>query len=492
MFTPSSGTPITIADNSGSIVGSLATFNPTDWINVTSMVVSYAGASGWCVGLDNILFSISNTAPVLAGVDNTSAYTEGGSAVTLDGNATVNDTEFDALNGASGNYSGASLSLIRNGGANANDTFAISTGGNLTVAGGPNGGGTITAVAEDNDSADSSSAIQATITVNAVNDAPVLDNTKTPVLGAINEDAGAPSGAVGTLISSLVDIVGALSNVTDSDATPSTGIAITASNATNGSWRYSTNNGTSWNILGSPSGSASRLLAADANTRIYFQPNANFNGTVSSAITFRAWDTTSGSNGGTTDTDTNGNAMAFSTATDTANITVNAVNDDPVIASLPTDIIVTEDTASNVDLSAVTLSDVDSGANSITLTIVAGAGTLTASTGGSVTVGGSGTGTLTLNGTVANIDTFLNTAANIKYTGASNTKGDNVTTLILTANDSGNTGSGGGTNVALGTVNVDITNVNDNPTDISITNLTIQANSGNAVVGDLSTTDPDN
>ena len=37
-------------------------------------------------------------------------------------------------------------------------------------------------------------------------------------------------------------------------------------------------------------------LAADA--RLYFQPSADFNGTISDAITFRAWDQTSGTNGG--------------------------------------------------------------------------------------------------------------------------------------------------------------------------------------------------
>ena len=39
------------------------------------------------------------------------------------------------------------------------------------------------------------------------------------------------------------------------------------------------------------------LLAADADTRLYFQPNANFNGT--SSITFRAWDQTDGNAEGT-------------------------------------------------------------------------------------------------------------------------------------------------------------------------------------------------
>ena len=58
-----------------------------------------------------------------------------------------------------------------------------------------------------------------------------------------------------------------------------------------------TNGGTTWNALGAVAGNSARLLAADANTRLYFQPNANYNGTLASAITFRAWDQTSGSNG---------------------------------------------------------------------------------------------------------------------------------------------------------------------------------------------------
>ena len=169
-----------------------------------------------------------------------------------------------------------------------------------------------------------------------VNDAPVLDATKTPVLATINEDAGAPVGAVGTLVSSLVDFAspaGQVDNVTDADSGALLGIAVTAADATNGAWWYSTNNGASWNALGVPSAANSRLLSADANTRIYFQPNANFNGTVASAITFRAWDQTTGSNGALASTAANGGATAFSATTDAAAITVNAVNDPPVLAT---------------------------------------------------------------------------------------------------------------------------------------------------------------
>ncbi|TDN96663.1 cadherin-like domain-containing protein [Sunxiuqinia elliptica] len=229
---------------------------------------------------------------------------------------------------------------------------------------------------------------------------------------------------------------------------------------------------------GSASFTASGTLAVintalDAAT---FTPTPNLNGTNAGVISFYANDGTENSN----------------TASVSFNIT--AVNDDPTISGLPTDITVSEDVASNVDLSAATLSDVDAGANNIVLTIAASTGTLTASSGGPVTIGGSGTGTLSLTGAVANIDTYLNTASNIKYTSASNVNGNNAATLTLTANDGGNTGSGGGTNVTLGTVNVDITAVNDTPI-ISVNNaLSLNEGATGTITSasHLSATDVDN
>ena len=103
---------------------------------------------------------------------------------------------------------------------------------------------------------------------------------------------------MGTLVSGLVDFAvpaGQVDNVTDVDSGALLGIAVTAADTTNGAWWYSTNNGASWNVLGAVASNNARLLAADANTRLYFQPNANYNGTLASAITFRAWDQTSGS-----------------------------------------------------------------------------------------------------------------------------------------------------------------------------------------------------
>ena len=162
------------------------------------------------------------------------------------------------------------------------------------------------------------------LNVISINAAPTLDNTKSPTLALQNEDAGAPSGAVGTLVSSLVDFaspIGQVDNVTDPDAGALLGIAVTATDTTQGTWWYSTNNGTNWNLIGAVADNNALLLAADATTRLYLQSNANYSGSLASAITFRAWDQTSGTAASTanTSTVTNTTLDQFSTAAYTNN-----------------------------------------------------------------------------------------------------------------------------------------------------------------------------
>src|SRR5262245_63264021 len=93
----------------------------------------------------------------------------------------------------------------------------------------------------------------------------------------------------GTLISAIVASAGG-DRITDVDGGAVEGLAVIAADTANGTWQYSTNGGTSWISLGNVSGTSARLLAADAQTRIRFVPNLNFNGSIASAITFRAWD----------------------------------------------------------------------------------------------------------------------------------------------------------------------------------------------------------
>ncbi|EMI57701.1 LamG-like jellyroll fold domain-containing protein, partial [Rhodopirellula sallentina] len=198
---------------------------------------------------------------------------------------------------------------------------------------GTSGDRTLTVIPQDALSANASPGGVSTISVTSVNDAPVLDNSADLSLTTQSEDAGAPVGAVGTVITDLVSIGG---NVTDVDDSPQTGIAITAADASYGTWWYTTDGGTNWNTLGSVSDSSARVLNANSNTRIYFESNADFHGTISDAITFRAWDRTTGSNGSLQDASTNGGTTAFSSETENADLDVTSVNDAPVLSNTST------------------------------------------------------------------------------------------------------------------------------------------------------------
>jgi Ca2+-binding RTX toxin-like protein len=294
-----------------------------------------------------------------------------------------------------------------------------------------------------------------------------LNATATPVLTGVNEDAGGPSGAVGTLVSSLVNLSppsGGLDNVTDADSGAVTGIALTGTSNTNGTWFYSTDNGAHWNAVGTVSNSQSLLLAADADTRLYFQPNSNFNGDVTNAITFRAWDQTTGSSGSMVDTSANGGTTAFSSTTDTANINVAPVNDAPVNTVPAGPISTNEDTAKFIN--GLSISDLDAGSSPVTVTLSVGHGVLAATSGGGVTVGGSGTASITLTGTMSSINTFLAGATAVAYTpGLDYTGAD---TLTMVTNDNGNTGSGGSLS-DTDTVAITVSPINDAPNAVNDT-----------------------
>lgn len=572
--------------------------------------------------VSNVTVPSSNGAPALGGTPADANITED-TATAIDlSSYNVSDADGDTvtltLGVSAGTIAGAAGTGITVGnsgtasmtlqGTVANLNTYLNDTSKVTFSPAANSTSAVTLTVTPNDGTVNGTADTVTINITAANDAPVLNAASSPTLTGISEDAGDDDGSgadgdddatnnannAGTSVATMV-VDG---SITDVDGGAVEAIAVTAVDNTNGVWQYSTDNGSNWNNFSGTTGSSVNIastarlldgtLSGASTHKIRFVPDANYNG--SATITSRAWDKTSGSAGATADTGTNGGATAFSTATDTASIAVSAVNDlpvmggtpgdatitedtataidlsaysisdvegsnitltlgvnagtiattdgngttagvtisnsgtasmtlagtaanlntylndntkvrytpvanattaatltvtpndgtgngtadtvtinitavndDPAIASLPASVTVSEDTLSDFDISAATFSDVDSGANSISLVLTAGAGTFTASSGGSVTVSGSGTGTLTLSGTAANIDTFLNTASNVRYTTASNAAGSPATTVTVTANDGGNTGTGGGTNVTLGTINVNVTAVNDVP-----------------------------
>lgn len=147
---------------------------------------------------------------------------------------------------------------------------------------------------------------------------------------------------------------------------------------------------------------------------------------------------------------TNGGNIVF-------DFTSSAGNTNPDVTGLPATRSFTEDTQASFDISASAFSDAES--PNITVTLTASAGTFGLAASGSVTLGGNGTGTITIAGTPANVNTYLDTPSNVTYTPASNANGSPAATVAVTAND----GEGSG-NVALGTINVNVTAVNDAPT----------------------------
>jgi hypothetical protein len=89
------------------------------------------------LGTYNLIAAAANTAPsfgnTLAG---TVAYTEAANPVRLDNAVQIADVQLTALNGGRGDYTGASLTITRQGGANADDLLGISSGASFTVNGG--------------------------------------------------------------------------------------------------------------------------------------------------------------------------------------------------------------------------------------------------------------------------------------------------------------------------------------------------------------------
>jgi len=273
--------------------------------------------------IQKLTFTVSNVAD---GADEILAV-DGSMFGLTDGNS-VSGTAFKDLDvsvGVSG--STATVDVTKSGGFSAataddvvnnlsygnfsNDPGTADRGFTLTEivdAGGTSNGGDDTA----------SLSASSTVSVTATNDAPSLASAAN--LPVVNEDAPAPSGSGdGTAVSSIV-------SGSDAEGDP-LGAALTSLDTANGTWHYNTGSG--WNPVGSVSASNALLLADD--DRLAFEPDADWNGTVSNAVTVRAWDQTSGSAANKVDTTTNGGTTAYSTGTDTADITVDAVNDAPLL-----------------------------------------------------------------------------------------------------------------------------------------------------------------
>src|SRR5690606_37220626 len=128
------------------------------------------------------------------------------------------------------------------------------------------------------------------------------------------------------------------------------------------------------------------------------------------------------------------------------------------------DITVREDaTEDALDISSATIMDVDAGVGQVSLTLDATGGIFDIAAGTGISITGHLTGKLTLTGNLIDLNNYINVPSNIYFRSDHNLSGDNAALVEVSINDNGNTGSGGANNVVVGTINIDITPVNDAP-----------------------------
>ena len=168
----------------------------------------------------------------------------------------------------------------------------------------------------------------ATIYINAVNDAPVLDSSGDMILPPINEDdVNSGGNSVNGIIESAEQQ--GEDRITDVDADALEGMAVIEAVSTNGVWQYSLTAGATWLPFPAVSNTAAILL--NEMSRIRFVPAPGYSGSAS--FVFRAWDQSAGRENGQTDVDVsiNGGVTPFSAQSETVVIEVLPVDDLPLV-----------------------------------------------------------------------------------------------------------------------------------------------------------------
>jgi hypothetical protein len=342
------------------------------------------------------------------------------------------------------------------------------------------------------------SAVTVTATVTGVNDAPTTSGSGAQTLTAVAEDVATASNTGGT-VSDLFggrfsDATDNQSGVTGGASTVGSfgGIAIVgnAATATQGTWEYSTDSGSTWTAVStSVSDSAAVLLPTTATLR--FNPALNFNGTPGSLST-RLSDASVNVSASSNLSGLVGGTQHWSAGTVALGTSVTAVNDAPV-NTVPGAQSVAEDT--DLSITGLSVADVDAASGTVTVTLSVNHGTVTvlSNIAGGLTSGGiatNGTASVVLSGTLTAINATLAGSNAVVYRGTANYNGSD--TLTMLTSDGGNTGSDPGltgtssTEIDSDTVAITVTAVNDAPvntvpaaqtvaedTNLSITGLSV-------------------
>jgi hypothetical protein len=374
-------------------------------------------------------------APSVTTSGGTTSFIEG-SPIVIDAGVTVSDTDSTTLSSGkvaiTGGYQSAEdvLAFINDGSTMGDVAVASNTGGVLTLT---SIGATATTLAEwqaalravtysnssdapkttdrtiafsVSDGTDLSPEFYQTVSVTAVNDAPVLANIEGTTLSYTENDAA--TSITSTLTLSDVDnanLAGATVQITGNYASGGDVLGFVTIGSISGS--YDSGTGTLTLIGTDTVANYQAALRTVTYSNTSSAPSLR-NRTVSFQV-----DDGSGAN--------NLSNVA------TRNISVTAVNNAPTV-SVPANFTVTEDSTGNLTYTGSPFADVDS--PSLTVTLSLADGTITGNTGSGITVGGTATAR-TFAGTISDLNSYFTTAGKITYQGtANNTENRTLTTEV--------------------------------------------------------------
>jgi hypothetical protein len=327
-------------------------------------------------------------------------------------------------------------------------------------------------------SAFSSGSATVSIAVSDLNDAPTVTSGSTVTLTGTDE----VTTSSGTVVSTMLTSAG----YGDVDSGASSGIAITGLTG-NGTWQYSTD-GTTWKAISSASSGAAVLLGASSQVR--YVPDGD-NGETAT-LSFKAWDTTSGTAStnttvNTADTSTSGGTSAFSSNAASASMVVSGINDAPTITDAATvtltgtneDTTSTGKTVSDI-LTSAGYADADSGASSgLAITGMTGNGTWQYSTDGTnwSNVGAaSGTAAVLLSSSshVRYVpDGDNGETATLSFKAWDATSGTASTNSVINTADTSTSGGTSAFSSGSATASIAVSDVNDAPTVTSGSTVTL-------------------
>ncbi len=273
-----------------------------------------------------------------------------------------------------------------------------------------------------------SEGLSGTVVVNATTGAitytPAPNSSETEVFGYSVQDSGAPGageiafGTVTVTVSAVNDTLTAGNDTATTDEDVSVVIDVVANdNDPDGNVNLST-----ISVLSGPSNGSATVNSITG--AITYTPSANFNG--SDSFEYQVSD--------------NGDPLPVNTVTADVQITVNAVNDAPVLTA-PLAVGGLQDTAlpiEGIGVSDLDLDELGLGELEATLSVGNGALSVDLAKVATVTAGGVGTPTMTLQGSKADLNAALST---LTYTGDPSFYG--IDTVSISVSDLGNVGSGG-------------------------------------------------